>query len=133
MTLWTPDGEHTPTELTAEQEEQARQMAHELSDARARLLEADPATVIANHALGLYELAALHLTSSEPDLAASRLSIDAMAALVEGLAGRLGDVEPTLKEGLANLRLLYVQRSAAPDEAGDGSSATGAAADAGAD
>ncbi len=111
MTLWTPDGEHTPNQLTPEQEEQARQMAHELSDARARILQADPADVIANHAIGIYELAALHLTAPKPDLAAARLSIDAMSALVEGLEGRLGDNEPTLVEGLSNIRLAYVQRA----------------------
>jgi hypothetical protein len=37
-----------------------------------------------------------------------RLAVDAMAALVEGLSGRLGDQEAPLKEALAQLRMAYV-------------------------
>ena len=73
--------------------------------------------VIANHAFGLFELAALHLSLQPPQLPQARLAIDALGALVEGLAGRLGEYERQLVEGLANLRLAYVQiRSAAQGE-----------------
>ena len=119
MSLWTPDGEHPippkgaePTpDLTPEQEEQAREMAHELSEARQTLLEAEVATVIANHALGIYELAALHITAENPDMVEARLAVDALGALVEGLAGRLGDGEPTLVDALNNIKIGYVQRA----------------------
>ena len=124
MSLWTPDGERpvtaagdpTTPELTPEQEEQARAMAKELADARARLLETEVSTVLANHALGIYELAAIHLTSDEPDLDEAKLAIDGLAALVEGLAGRLGDGEGTLRDALHQARLVYVQRSSSPDD-----------------
>lgn len=86
-------------------------MAHELAEARARLLETDVATVLANHALGIYELAAIHLTADEPKLTEAQLAIDGLAALVEGLSGRLGDGEPTLQEALHQARLAFVQRS----------------------
>ena len=35
----------------------------ELTDARRRLLTADPETIVVNHAIGLYEFAALQLSS----------------------------------------------------------------------
>ena len=125
--LWTPDGERpvgratpsaeaeTPADtaeapLDPEQEARAREMAHELSEARRQVLEAEVSTVLTNHALGIYELAALHLTADDPDLAEARLAIDALGALVEGLEGRLGDGEATLVEGLANIKMAFVQR-----------------------
>lgn len=126
MTLWTPDGEHEvnrqpnePTqtpgppaeELSPEEQEQAAAMARELAEARGRLLETEVSTVLANHALGVYELAAIHLTAEQPDFDEAKLAIDALAALVEGLTGRLGDGEPTLKEALHQVRMAYVQRS----------------------
>ncbi len=118
MSLWTPDGEHPippadaapADDLTEEQQEQARLMAKEMAEARAQLLEAEVATVITNHALGIYELAALHITADNPDMVEARLAVDALGALVEGLEGRLGDGEPTLADALANIKIGYVQR-----------------------
>ena len=118
MSLWTPDGDHPipPTggapadELTEEQQEQARKMTKEMAEARAQLLEAEVATVIANHALGIYELAAIHITADNPDMVEARLAVDALGVLVEGLEGRLGDGEPTLVDALANIKIGYVQR-----------------------
>lgn len=117
MSLWTPDGERrippepSEPELTPEEEEQAKEMARELAEARSKLLETEVSTVLANHALGIYELAAIHLTADTPKLAEAHLAIDALAALVDGLAGRLGDGEATLKDALHQIRLAFVQRS----------------------
>jgi hypothetical protein len=132
MTLWTPDGEReinrdttpggeqpqqaaaqgSPAEsLSPEEQQRAAEMAQELAEARARLLETEVSTVLANHALGIYELAAIHLTAEEPNVSETKLAIDALAALVDGLAGRLGEGEPTLKEALHQVRLAFVQRS----------------------
>lgn len=130
MSLWTPDGEHeirksgtdggeepiaagapAAETLSPEEQEQAAAMAQELAEARARLLETEVSTVVANHALGIYELAAIHLTADDPALDEAKLAIDALAALVENLEGRLGDGEPTLKEALHQIRMAYVQRS----------------------
>ncbi len=66
---------------------------------------------MANHAYGLFELAAIHLSQQPPDREEARLAVDAMAALVEGLAGRLGEAEPSLREALAQIRLAFVQIS----------------------
>ena len=138
-TLWTPDGERRvpptgddgPTEdqapeaelgfdpeaeLSPEQQEQARLMAKELAEARARLLEADAGTVVANHALGIYELAAIHLTADEPKLSEAKLAIDALAAIVEGLEGRLGESEPVLNDALHQARMAFVQRSSTSED-----------------
>ncbi len=125
MTLWTPDGERpiSPSqeaaepELTPEQQEQARQMAEQMAAARAEILEADPADIVANHAMGLYELAAIHITAEDPDLRAARLAVDAVAALVEQLGNRLDPHTATLQEALHQIRLAFVERSKALDEA----------------
>jgi len=79
---------------------------------RQQLAETPAAVVVANHAFGLFELAALHLSLQPPQLAEARLSIDALAALVEGMEGRLGEAEPQLRDAVAQLRLAYVQISA---------------------
>jgi hypothetical protein len=73
--------------------------------------------VVANHAYGMFELAAIHLSERPPALGQARLAIDALGALVEGLAGRLGDAEPSLVEALAQLRLAFVQIQASSESA----------------
>lgn len=92
-------------------------MAHELAEARARLLEAPASTVVVNHAFGIYELAAIHLTADEPKLTEARLAIDALAALVEGLQGRLGEAESNLVEALHHVRLAFVSQTEAATNA----------------
>ena len=130
--LWTPGGEHpvepdaAPSDPTGPQMDpeadplaglsdderaQAEAMAAEMAAARQRVLEAPADMVVANHAMGLYELAAIHLSEEDPDLTAARLAIDAMGKLVDGLSGRLGEAEATLKDALAQLRMAFVQFS----------------------
>jgi hypothetical protein len=65
--------------------------------------------VIANHAFGLFELAALHLSRQPPNLDQARVAIDALGALVEGMVGQLGEQEEQLREGLSQLRMAFVQ------------------------
>jgi hypothetical protein len=132
MSLWTPDGERpvgapedppapdrsgddlSADDLAADDlspEDQARlaQMQAELDEVRRSLLEAPASVVVANHAMGIYELAAIHLTAPEPKLAEAVLAIDALAALVEGVAGRLGEPEATLQAALGQLRAAYLE------------------------
>lgn len=106
-----PSNDGEQPELTEEQQEQARAMAAELSEARARLLETEVSTVLVNHALGIYELAAIHLTADEPNFPEAKLAIDGLAAIVEGLEGRLGEGEATLREALHQAQMIFVQRS----------------------
>lgn len=104
-------GSPDQAELSPEQQEQAEAMAREMAEARARLRETPVATVLVNHALGIYELAAIHLTADDADLAEAKLAIDALAALLDSVAGRIGEDEPTLKEALHQARMVYVQRT----------------------
>ncbi len=96
-------------DLSPEEQEQARQMAAEMAEAQQRILSVPASTVIANHAMGLYELAAIHLSTEQPNFADAQFAIDAMAALVEGFPGKLGENEPTLREALGQLRLVFVE------------------------
>jgi hypothetical protein len=135
MSLWTPDGEHRvereePADagpeyddaadplagLSPEEREQAKAMAAEMDEVRRQLASVPAAVVIANHAMGMYELAAIHLSGQPPNFKEAQAAIDAMAAIVEGLKGRLGENEPTLVDALAQLRLAYVQLQGAASE-----------------
>lgn len=121
-TLWTPGGENEPadeepTDPAAEDgvagpdDEAAREQLRQL---REQLAATPVADIIANHAIGLWELALLHLSpdeGSEPDLDQARLAVDGVAALVEGLDERLGRHQEPLREALAQLRLAFVEVS----------------------
>lgn len=95
---------------------QAEAIAKELSEARERLLEANVADVVVNHAIGLYELAAIHLTAEKPNFDETRLAIDALKSLVENLNGRLGEGESMLTDALSSLQMGFVQRRAEFDK-----------------
>ncbi|HZB71933.1 MAG TPA: hypothetical protein VE395_07340 [Acidimicrobiales bacterium] len=89
-------------------QEQA-ELAEQMAAVQQELLGTPVSVVIANHAVGLFQLAALHLNQRPPNLEEGRLAVDAMGALVEGLAGRLGEEEASLQAALAQLRLAFVQ------------------------
>ena len=80
-----------------------------MADARERLADVPVEVVVTNHVMGLYELAAIHLSATPPDLRQSVLAIDAVACLVEGLGERLGDDYATMRDALNNIRLAFVQ------------------------
>jgi hypothetical protein len=89
----------------------------EMQRARAELAAVPVADIVANHAVGLWQLAILHLMPEPgpegepgpPRLAEAGLAIDALAALVEGLGGRLAPHDEALREALTQLRLAYVE------------------------
>ena len=137
--LWTPGGEHRPEGDDREgprpgpsadaggagpDDEAAREQLRQL---REQLAATPVADIIANHAIGLWELALLHLSPEEgmpPDLDEARLAIDGVAALVEGLGDRLDRHREPLREALAQLRLAFVEinrRAGTGNEAGDDS------------
>lgn len=101
----------------SEEETRAR-----LAQLQEQLAQTPVEVVVANHAFGLFELAALHLSLDPPQLDQARLAIDALGALVDGLGARLGDHARELGDGLAQLRMAYVQinaaRQAGPGPAG---------------
>ncbi|MCB0972893.1 MAG: hypothetical protein KDA97_15405 [Acidimicrobiales bacterium] len=130
MSLWTPGGEHPvdkggsqpPTapppgepEMTPEQEAEARQIAEQMAQVREQLSQVPAAQVVANHAMGCYELAAIHLSGEPPKFDEAQLAIDAFGALVGVLEGKLGPDEATLNDALAQLRLAFVQVKAAAE------------------
>ena len=127
--LWTPDGERPVSrssepirpaagrpddgfdpmpgsDLTADQ---VAELQEELQEAQREILSVPASAIVANHAIGLFQLAAVHLQAEPPNLDDARLAIDAMGALVDGLNGRLGVDEPTIEDALAQIRLAFVQ------------------------
>ncbi len=80
-----------------------------LNQVRDQLLQYPAEGVVANHAIGLYELAAIHLSAEPPNLHESALAIDALGCLVEGLGDRLGEQASVLRDALANIRIAFVQ------------------------
>ena len=133
MSLWTPGGEHPvdrggsgdapadrpspmADDLTAEQQAEAQQIAAEMQQVREQLSQVPAAVVIANHAMGCYELAAIHLSNVPPKLDEAQLAIDAFGALLDTVHGRLGPDEATLQDALGQIRLAFVQVKAAQDQ-----------------
>jgi len=136
-TFWTPDGERPirrdppppsdpappaagaggPPLMGPDDEELSAEDEAAMTELQQQLAQTPVELVIANHAFGLFELAALHLSLQPPQLRQARQAIDALGALVEGMAGQLGEYERQLIEGLANLRMAFVQiRAAAQGE-----------------
>ncbi|NNE74927.1 MAG: hypothetical protein HKN26_14780 [Acidimicrobiales bacterium] len=134
MSLWTPDGERpvdpNPAQpaggaaatgapmppnledLSPGDQERARQMAQEMAEAQQRILAMPAADIVANHIMGFYELAALHLSTEPPNFDEAQVAIDAMGAVVDGLQGRLGEAEPTLRDARSQIQMGFVQLKA---------------------
>lgn len=123
--IWTPGGEHPVDRDPPRRPEPAARpddsgpsgpTEAQLEALRDQLARTPAAAVIATNCMQMFELAALHLSLEPPQLDQAAVAIDALGAVVEGLAGRLGDDEPTLRDALAQLRLAFVQvRAIAPE------------------
>ena len=134
--LWTPSGEHPvqddrptagggaapppgrgPAEPPSPPPPAAGQSpgdpAGAIDELRRELAQTPADVVVANHAFGIFELAAIYLSQEPPMLEEARLAIDAMGALVDTLGPRLGEAHDQLKDGLAQLRIAFVQLAAA--------------------
>ena len=132
--LWTPGGERpvggddpaaeATSQPTPEQLAAAQELQEEMAEVQRQLLDTPPELVVTNHAIGLFQLAALHLNQRPPNLEQGRFAIDAMAALVEGMAGRLGEEEESLRQALSQARMAYVQLKE-QDGGGDGDETEG--------
>ena len=121
--LWTPGGDPTPGPGAGAAdpglpEPDAEEIAA-IRELHARLTATPVADVIANHGIGIWQLALVHLGVATPpdeagripipDLAQAGLAIDALAALVDGVGERLGDGEELLRDALAQAQMLFVQ------------------------
>ena len=125
--LWTPSGEHVPDGgdggpsppgggdgggdpgggPVSEEE-----LAAEMRRVRAELAATPVVDLVANHAVGLWQLAVLHLVpdgDEPPRLDDASVAIDALAAIVETLGDRLGPHAEPLRDALTQLRLAFVQ------------------------
>ena len=132
--LWTPSGgepvsrpggakpqepvpdQAGPDQVGLDQAASDEEVAEELRRVRAELAGTSVADLVANHAIGLWQLAVLHLTpeaGASIQLDEAGLAIDAMAALLDGVGNRLGENEPPLRDALSQLRLAFVQVSGA--------------------
>ena len=113
--LWTPSGER-PVDRPAPSEpepsvgpEPTDEELAQLAELQRQLLNVPAAVVVANHAIGLFQLGALHLNQEQPNLEQAQVAIDALAAIVERLGSRLGEHEDVLRDALAQLQMAYVQ------------------------
>ena len=86
-TLWTPGGEHPVdpeneppssdfSELSPEEQEQAEALAAEMAAVREQLAAAPAEIVVANHLMGLYELAAIHLSIASTNGIPDEIKVD---------------------------------------------------------
>jgi hypothetical protein len=138
--IWTPSGEHEPERgpdrgpdpgpggppggggvpPEGEAVEMTEEQYQELMQARAELAAIPVADIVANHAIGLQQLAVIHLlpdpdaagNPGAPRLAEAGLAIDALGALVDTLGDRLAPHHEALREAVSQLRLAFVELSA---------------------
>jgi hypothetical protein len=117
--LWTPSGEGLPesgaeTAASGVGPDAAEQAAveEELRRVRAEIAETPAVDIVANHAIGLWQLAVLHLNpeAGQPlRLAEAAVAIDAMGGIVEALGDRLGEHAEPLRGAVTQLRLAFVE------------------------
>jgi hypothetical protein len=95
--------------LTPEEQAQAQAMMAEMAEVQERIAGAPASDVLANHLMGFYELAAIHLSQQPPNFREAAVAIDALRLVVEGMEGRLGENEPTLVQALGQIQMAFVQ------------------------
>ena len=65
----------------------------ELAEVQRQLLETPASVIIANHAIGLFQLAALHLNQQPPNFVDAQLAIDALGSLAREQVNAMGLIE----------------------------------------
>lgn len=101
--------------MAPEERARAEQMLMEMAGVQQQMAETPAAVVVANHAMGLYELATIHLRQAPPNFGEAQVAIDGFAALVDTLRGKLGADEATLTNALDQLQMAFVQLKGAPE------------------
>ena len=94
-----------PPVWTPQQEEEARRIAEEI-------VRTPGLDWVVNTAVTLANVSATKLEFGDP--ADAQVTIDALAALLNGVGSRLQEAEAPLKQTLAQLQLAYTQRIAGP-------------------
>jgi hypothetical protein len=95
--------------LTPEQLAQATAMIEEMGRVREEMLSVPAADIIANHLMGIYELAAIHLGQNPPNFAEATVAIEALRAVVDRLDDAFGENAAVLRQALSQLQLTFVQ------------------------
>jgi hypothetical protein len=98
-----------PSTLSPEDRERLVELVAQMAEAQQRLAGAPADDVVANHAMGLYEFAAIKLGSEPPQLADARIAIDALGAVMDAVGGHLGRHTEALTEALDSIRMVWVQ------------------------
>ena len=127
-TFWTPSGERPipreepapaptapggPADLGRDPETD-EEFAAELRAMQEQMLRTPATIVVANHCIGLVELAALHLGQNPPHLADAQLCIDALAGVLDAVGARMGEHGAALRQALNQMRMAYVEAKQAP-------------------
>jgi len=122
--LWTPSGDEVPAgqgsgeEFSPNSEEfgeadlDDEAVAEELRRVRSEIANTPAIDIVANHAVGLWQLAVLHLSPEDGmplRLDEAAIAIDAMGGLVDALGDRLGDHGAALRDAVSQLRMAFVE------------------------
>ncbi len=130
-TFWTPSGERpipreeagaTPPPASDPygpgDEPMDEELQAEILAMQQQMLRTPAAIVVANHCIGLVELAALHLGQNPPNLADAQVAIDALAGMIDAVGPRLGENGPPLRQALNQMRMAYIEAKTATALAG---------------
>jgi len=96
-------------DLSPEEREQAEAMIQEMAQVQQQIAATPAAQLVANHAMGFYELAAIKLSQDPPLFNEAQLAIDALSAVLESVGARLGEDLAPLRQGLQQLQMAFVQ------------------------
>jgi hypothetical protein len=98
-------GEHYVGRVSEQNSDQPIDENEEITYLRSTPVE----TVLGNHFFVLLQLAAVHLATTPPDLAAAQLVIDTVAAMLQAGGDRLGEHINLYRNALAEVQQVYVR------------------------
>jgi hypothetical protein len=126
-TFWTPSGERPiPRDEPAPapsapagagqagEEEMDEELQAELRAMQEQMVRTPAPIVVANHCIGLVELAALHLGQDPPNLADAQVAIDALAGILDAVGSRMGENGPPLRQALNQMRMAFIEAKSTP-------------------
>jgi hypothetical protein len=85
----------------------------ELRAMQEQMIRTPAAIVVANHCIGLVELAALHLGQNPPNLADAQIAIDALAGILDSVGSRMAENGPPLRQALNQMRMAFIEAKTA--------------------
>jgi hypothetical protein len=124
-TFWTPSGERPiprdepaassppPSGQPEGDEEMDEELRAELLAMQEQMIRTPAAIVVANHCIGLVELAALHLGQNPPNLADAQIAIDALAGILDSVGARMAENGPPLRQAMNQMRMAFIEAKTA--------------------